>query len=37
MNNIDSQTIVQAAQRAAKQSKGPLSRTDFERITGISQ
>lgn len=37
MKNLTREKVIEAAQRAAQQSGGILSRADFERITGISQ
>ena len=37
MPDLTRDAIVEAARKAADQSSGPLSRPDFERITGISQ
>ena len=37
MKNITRETIIEAAKEAAKQVTGPLSRSDFVRITGVSE
>ncbi|MDP9349566.1 MAG: hypothetical protein M3P24_10580, partial [Gemmatimonadota bacterium] len=37
MSEITRSTIIEAAQRAAAQRGGPLSRSDFERLSGIGQ
>ena len=37
MNELTKETIIEAAKQAASQMNSPISRSDFERLTGISQ
>lgn len=37
MSEVTRETVIDAAKRAAAQATGPISRADFERLTGISQ
>lgn len=37
MNEVTREAVIDAAKHAAAQAAGPISRADFERLTGISQ
>src|SRR6516165_9231072 len=37
MGEVTREAVIDAAKRAAAQAAGPISRADFERLTGISQ
>src|ERR1035438_4403095 len=37
MGEVTREAVIDAAKRAAAEAAGPISRADFERLTGISQ